>query len=69
MNDVKEFAKSIIENPVYRSNLVERLKAGRVASSIVEMLKKYARGVNEDGRAYARGILTEADVSWEKTGT
>jgi hypothetical protein len=42
------------------------LKAGTLDHRIVKTLKSYARGINEDARTYAREILNEAGVSWEK---
>jgi hypothetical protein len=69
MDSGRDFARSIIESPDYRAALIDRLKTRQAPKAIVEMLKKYARGVNEDGRAYARGILSEAGVSWERVNS
>jgi hypothetical protein len=65
MNDVQALARSCLEDPKFKAWLIRDLKAGRLPKGIRRLLEQYATGGNAEGRAYARGILTKAGVTWE----
>ena len=62
-----EFARRFLNDPEYKESLVMRLRAGKAGSSVTNILLAYARGTEPAGE-YARGILTAAGISWDRTG-
>jgi len=65
VNDFRGFVASLMHDKQGSAELVDGLRAGAVSGQIVSLLQQHATG-SQDTREWAREILTEAGLTWEK---